>query len=422
VRHLITPLVLTNETVLSNIDTLSVRSQDRAEPAGARTMTTADKISLWDASATETDGFAPLRGDTNTTLAVIGGGFTGLSCALHAAEAGIDVQVIEARQIGFGGSGRNVGLVNAGLWLPPEDVAAVLGPKTGPGLVRLLGTAPDEVFALIEKHGIDCEAVRNGSIHVAHAPSGLKDLARRAAQWQRLGAAVDLLTRDQTAKRVGSAAFHGGLLDRRAGTINPMGYARGLARAATTAGARIATGTKAVALRPDGDRWQVVTDTGTITADRVVLATNAYCDGLWPGMRANFVPIHFFQLATEPLGDRIAGILDGGEGIWDTAPVMFSLRRDVFGRLVIGSMGSVLGGLTQRWAARQLRRMFPDLGPVRFTAAWHGTIAMTDELAAGADETCLPLPVSDPRPVPLRTAKTGFYHTAFAANQLWRGF
>lgn len=420
-------------------------------------MTISDSISLWDASAAETDGFARLRGDTDTTLAVIGGGFTGLSCALHAAAAGIGVQLLEARRIGFGGSGRNVGLVNAGLWLPPEDVVAALGPGTGLGLVRLLGTAPDEVFALIERHGIDCEAVRNGSIHVAHAPSGLRDLARRAAQWQRLGAAVELLDRDRTAARVGSAAFHGGLLDRRAGTINPMAYARGLARAAAAAGAGIATATRAVALRRDGARWRVITDCGTVTADRVVLATNAYCDGLWPGMAANFVPIHFFQLASEPLGDRISGILDGGEGIWDTAPVMFSLRRDAFGRLVIGSMGSVLGALSRRWAARQLRRMFPGLGSVRFDAAWHGTIAMTRdhlprilrlapgvyapvgyngrgigpgtvfgrtlaELAAGADESCLPLPVSDPRPVPLRTARTGFYHTAFAANQLLRGF
>ena len=423
-------------------------------------MTGRARVSLWDASAEEADYVNPMGGDSTADLAIVGGGFTGLSTALHAAQAGHNCHVIEARHVGFGGSGRNVGLVNAGLWLPPQDVRALMGDDRGAALTRILSDAPEYVFSLIEKHQIRCEATRTGTIHAAHSPKGYADLARRAGEWARLGAPVDLLDKTSVAERTGTAAFHGGLLDHRAGTINPMGYARGLARAARAAGARINTGVTVTGLERQGDRWQVRTTAGTVTAKHVVLGTNAYSDNLWPGLRDSFTMIHFFQLATVPLGDRAAHILKGGEGLWDTAPVMFSLRRDAFGRLIIGSMGAILGGvsgLSRRWAARQLRRLFPDLGPVEFETGWHGQIAMTPDhlprihrlaeglytpigyngrgiapgtvfgramaaLLSGAPEADLPMPITDVKPVPRRTLTTGFYHTAFAVNQLIRSF
>lgn len=415
-------------------------------------------ISLWDVSAEEPDLAAPLEGDTETELAIIGGGFTGLSTALHAAEKGIEAHVLEARQIGFGGSGRNVGLVNAGLWLPPQDVHSCLGAAKGAALIDRLGRMPEYVFSLIERHQIRCEPHRSGTIHAAHAPKGFEDLRRRAEEWRRLGAPVELLSRDEAGEKIGSQAFHGGLLDRRAGTINPMGYARGLARAALGAGARISTGVTARALRRDGTRWIVETDRGTVRAKTVVLGTNAYTDDLWPGLGQTFTMIHYFQLATEPLGERAAGILREGQGLWDTGRIMFSLRRDNFGRLIIGSMGRVLGGLTglsRRWAARRISRLFPELGPVAFEEAWHGQIAMTPDhlfrihrladglyapigyngrgittgtmfgqaladLLSGAEEDTLPVPVTDLAPVPRRGLKAEVYDTAFTANQIWK--
>ncbi|MFC6689218.1 NAD(P)/FAD-dependent oxidoreductase [Jhaorihella thermophila] len=419
-------------------------------------MTHTDPISLWDTSAAEPDPFGPLDGDVSTDVAIVGGGFTGLSTALHCARHGLSAHVIEAHRIGHGGSGRNVGLVNAGLWLPPQDVFALLGRGRGRALIDTLGEMPARVFDLIDRYGIDCEATRTGTIHAAHSPKGFDDLARRAEGWAELGAPVDLLDARQTAEKTGTTRFFGGLLDHRAGMINPMGYARGLARAAATEGAAISTRSPVRRLDRQGDCWRLVTDRGTVTARRVVLATNAYTDDLWPGLRRTFTMIHFFQVATEPLGERAATILPERQGLWDTAPVMLSLRRDAFGRLVIGSMGAVLGGgagLSRRWAARTLARLFPDLGPVGFQDAWHGQIAMTPdhlfrihrladglytpigyngrgittgtlfgqalaELFAGGDETALPVPVTDPRPVPGRTLRTGFYHAAFAFNQL----
>jgi glycine/D-amino acid oxidase-like deaminating enzyme len=175
---------------------------------------------------------------------------------------------------------------------------------------------------------------------------------------------------------IGGGRYAGGLYDRRAGTVHPMGYVRGLARAALGAGARIATGVRATGLARDGDGWRVTTNRGNVRARNVVLATNAYTDDLWPGLSRGYTLIPYFQLTTEPLGDAANAILPGRQGLWDTAQIMTSLRKDQAGRLMIGSMGRVMGdaksGISRRWAERTLRRMFPDLGPVAFETAWHG--------------------------------------------------
>ncbi len=415
-------------------------------------------ISLWDTTAEEADLCSPMDGDVVTDLAIVGGGFTGLSTALHAAERGIDCHVLEAQRIGHGGSGRNVGLVNAGLWLPPQDVRARLGAARGAAFIEALGEAPEYVLSLIERHQIRCEATRSGTIHAAHSRKGYEDIARRAEEWHRLGAPVDLLSREQAAAKIGSGAFHGGLLDRRAGTINPMGYVRGLARAALRAGAGISTGVTARGLRRDGDGWIVETDRGRVRAQWVVLGTNAYSDDLWPGLKRTFTMIHYFQVATEPLGERARSILSEGQGLWDTGRIMFSLRRDASGRILIGSMGKAIGGgdgLSRRWAARRLRRLFPQLGEVAFESAWHGQIAMTPdhlprihrladglytpigyngrgitpgtifgkamaELIAGGREDDLPLPITDPTRVASAPIMSRLYQVAFTANQIWK--
>ena len=320
-------------------------------------MSHSNTISLWDQSAEEPRFSYPPEGEIDTDLAIVGGGFTGLSTALHAAEKGLGCHVLEAKQIGYGGSGRNVGLVNAGLWLPPQDIQAEIGKERGAEFVRVLGEMPAYVFALIERHQIRCEATQSGTIHAAHAPSGYNDLARRAEEWQRLGAPVDLLNAAEASEKIGSDRFHGGLLDRRAGTINPMGYVRGLARAAVNAGAKISTGVTVTSLRRQGDGWRLETSGPAVRARRVVLATNAYTDKLWPGLQKTFTMIHYFQFATEPLGEQAAHILPERQGLWDTGTIMFSLRRDQSDRILIGSMG--------RWARSSAPRMAgcPTAGP-----------------------------------------------------------
>ncbi|MEP3297909.1 MAG: FAD-binding oxidoreductase [Pseudoruegeria sp.] len=340
-------------------------------------------ISLWDASAQELDYKAEMQSDNTVDVAIVGGGFTGLSTALHCAEVGLSAHVLEARRIGYGGSGRNVGLVNAGIWLPPKQVKEKLGGTFGSRFLKTFGEGPETVFSLIEKHQIRCEVTKTGTIHAAHSPKGFKNLEGRWKEWNAMGEPVDLLSREDVSKKVGSDVFHGGLVDHRAGTLNPMGYCRGLARVAIAQGAKISTGVTVMALRKDFGLWKIETDKGVVTAKHVVLATNAYTDTLWPDLNRVFTKIHYFQLATKPLGEHAAHILAGRQGLWDTGQVMFSLRRDAFDRLIIGSMGNVIGGastgLSHRWAQTQLSRIFPDLGEVEFEEAWDGQIAMTPD-------------------------------------------
>ena len=416
-------------------------------------------ISLWDKSAEETKNTSDAAIDVKTDVAIVGGGFTGLSLALHLSEAGVAAHVFESEEIGFGGSGRNVGLVNPGIWLPPNDVRKLLGEKRGQKFLDLFGTAPEYVFNLIERFQIRAETTQAGTIHAAHAPAGMIELKGRHASWKAMGAPVELLSREAVAAKTGTKSFFGGLLDNRAGTINPMGYARGLARASRAAGARISTGTRVTSLSKDGPYWRLHLERGeTALADRVILATNAYSDEIWPGLSNIMTPIHYFQIATEPLGEKSKDVLPEGHGLWDTAKVMFSLRRDTFGRIILGSMGKVIGGeggITRIWAQRTLRRLYPQLENVIWEPPWHGKIGMTPDhlprifnpahnlyallgyngrgITTGTvlgramanylvseNKSDLPLALSENERDRLRVFKATFFETAFKAYRLYK--
>ena len=416
-----------------------------------------DPVSIWNTTAVETEPSQNSAVEGQVDVAIVGGGFTGLSTALHCVERGLSCHVLEASQIGFGGSGRNVGLVNAAAWLPPQDVRKILGEDDGDRFISHFSRAPDYVFSLIEKYQIQCNATQTGTFHAADGPVGFADLVSRKAEWDRLGEPVDLLSRDEAESYIGSSAFYGALLDRRAGTINPMGYCRGLARVAIAAGALISIGARAKKLQQETGLWRVTTNKGTLMARHVVLGTNAYTDDLWPGLKYSFTKINYFQLATRPLGDRIKHILPQQQGLWDTGKIMFSLRRDDSERLIIGSMGNVMGnqsgGVSHRWAQKKLAHLFPKLGWVDFDEAWQGQIAMTPDhlphihkladnlyspigyngrgittgtvfgqaladLLAGDSEKKLPVPLLTMRRVGSAPVMSCFYKIAFAANQI----
>lgn len=337
---------------------------------------------LWARSAAPPPATGTLTGSMNADVLVIGGGFTGLAAALRLAEQGASVVVLEARDIGYGASGRNVGLVNAGLWLSPQAIMDKLGSDYGERLLTLLGDAPSRVFELITRHGMDCEPMQNGTLHCAHSPAGFEDLRRRAEDWNARGVPVELLEKPKAAGRIGSDYFHGALLDPRAGTVQPLGYSRGLAVAAVHAGARIYTGTAVRALSPTNDGWRAETGDGSVSAGKVIVATNAYTESVAP-IAACIVPFSFFQLATPPLPQQVRRtILPDGHGAWDTAKVLTSLRMDAEGRLIVGSIGKLdpgHRGIHARWMKRKLRQMFPQIGPVSFDHGWHGTIAITGD-------------------------------------------
>jgi glycine/D-amino acid oxidase-like deaminating enzyme len=347
-----------------------------------------DTSNLWSADSPPDDNARALTGQVKADVAIIGGGITGLSASLHLAQAGVRVCLLEANRIGHGGSGRNVGLVNAGLWTPPEAVTATLGPEAGARLNRALADGPQVVFDLIRDLGIDCAPRRNGTLHCADNQRGLRDLQDRFRQLSAMGAPVKLLDAAETATRTGSPRFRAALWDGRAGTIQPLAFTQGLARAARDAGAQIYEDAMATGVTRSGSGWQVSTASGRVTAAKLIQATNAY--GTAGPSQNGFIPIHFSQLATEPLPEDLRqSILPGGEGCWDTALVMSSFRLDAEGRLLIGALGDLdgFGGAVHRsWARRKLAQLYPQLSDLPFEYGWSGRIAMTPDHLPRVDD------------------------------------
>src|SRR2546423_5212332 len=231
--------------------------------------------SLWVTTARQAPPTTPLDASRRADVAVVGAGYSGLAAALQLAEAGASVIVLESGEPGWGASGRNGGQVIPGLKYDPDELVAMFGPKAGEHLIRVAGGAPDTVFDLIARHDIDCEARRCGWIQPAFAAADLGLIARRAEQWQRRGAPVEVLDRDTVRRLIGSPIYHGGWLDRRAGSVQPLSYARGLARAAQKAGALVCGGARGSALARGGPRWELATTHRPgVAAARGRLATN----------------------------------------------------------------------------------------------------------------------------------------------------
>jgi glycine/D-amino acid oxidase-like deaminating enzyme len=322
-------------------------------------------------------------GDHRADVAVIGAGYTGLSAALHLARSGAKVAVLERATIGYGGSGRNVGLVNAGLWLPPDDVAGMMPGNSGERLIALLGDAPSLVFQIVADYGIECEVVHSGTLHCAVGRDGARNLELRHEQWHRRGAPVRLLGQTEALAAIGSGHFSAALLDSRAGTIQPLAYVRGLARAAAAAGAVIYEGAEVNQWTSDGHVARILTQGGSVQADALIIATNAYSQSIGNDLRSELAHLPYFNVATTPLSAKEREcILPGGQGAWDTKKILSSFRLDAAGRLIFGSVGA-LSGLGKaahlHWARRAIGEIFPQIELNDFEHAWFGTIGMTSD-------------------------------------------
>ncbi|WP_088559393.1 NAD(P)/FAD-dependent oxidoreductase [Arboricoccus pini] len=325
----------------------------------------------------------PLPGDRSTDVAIVGGGFTGLSTALHLAQQGVDVTLIEASEPGWGASGRNGGQVNPGLKHDPSAVIKDHGEALGRRMIELSGGAPARVFDIVRRHQIQCEVAETGTLRAAFNRPGAAMIESTARDYALHGAPVSYLDRQEIKVWTGSDRYACGLIDRRGGKLNPLGYARGLAEAAHNAGAKIHGGTSAVSLAREADGWKLATNSGTLRARRVVLATNGYSDALWPGLARSIIPVFSAIAATEPLSEAQAqGILPEGSVLFEIADLTVYYRLDAHRRLLMGgrSVSRDTGDpIDYRRLTDYAIRLWPTLKDVRWTHFWNGQLAITQD-------------------------------------------
>jgi len=347
-------------------------------------VSSADSVrnALWTASAREAAPAAdPFEAGRSVDIAIVGGGFTGVSAALAAASGGADVALIEARAIGWGASGRNGGQVIPGLKLDPSEMRAAYGEERGRRLTEAVGGAADGVFDLIERYGIDCEPKRSGWIQAAHAQAALARVLRRGDEWAALGAPAERLDRAALRRLTGTDAYLGGWIDRRAGTIQPLSYVRSLAKAAQRAGAKLHEGTLATKLARKSGRWEVTTSKGTISARHVVVGQDGYADGLVPGLAKTLICVQSALVATEPLPDALrATIMPDGVCASETRRLAFYFRQSPDGRLVFGGRGAVGDGEKPAFFSAliaAMHRTFPESRGLPIARRWSGQVALT---------------------------------------------
>ena len=254
--------------------------------------------------------------------------------------------------------------------------------------MRATLTAADDLFDDVRRLGIDCGAERNGWIQAAHTPGAARGLRALGDAWRAAGADIGTLAGSEPHAASGSGDYEFALAHADGGRVQPLALTRGFAAAARALGARIHEGTPALAMERAGGSWRVRTPAGRVTADTVILTTNAYTDALWPALRRTVLPMASVVLATAPLGgDLRASVLPGRRTLSDTRLAIFYARYDATDRLVFGSADAVDAWGGRRRLAKGLRTVFPQLADVPVECkpcASAGSVAAEGTRAAGS--------------------------------------
>lgn len=343
---------------------------------------TGHPASWYAATATPFPALSALQADTRADVCIVGAGYTGLGAALALARRGAAVIVLEAAQVGSGGSGRNGGQVHTGQRNDQAWLEKVVGRDDALRLWEMSQDARAHLLGLIAEHQIACD-FRPGMIHARHRKGGeAEDAAHIDFMRSRYGYdQLALVGEAELADELGTEAYHGGLVDHGGGHLHPLNLALGMARAAMAAGAVIFEHSRATAWRREGGSIVVETPQGRVTCDQLILTGDGYLDEVAGGAaRARVMPINNFILATEPLGERAATIIRSGAAVADSRFVINYFRKSPDGRLIFGGGENYRPGFPpdlKAFVRRHMLKVYPGLADVQVTHAWGGTLGIT---------------------------------------------
>lgn len=334
----------------------------------------------WNRGTSKPESFPVLEADEEAEVAIVGGGYTGLSAALHLAEAGRDVVLLETGEVGAGASGRNAGHV-VPFWAQktPADARRTFGRETADALNRLIARSAAEVFALVDRLNMACDRRPGGHLSLVSSEKALKRGRDFIAEWRDVGAVVRMLEPGEAGAFLDSPRVSGGWLFEDGGYINPLDYARGLAAGVNAAGGRIFARSAVAGISEGNGGWALATASGTIRARQLILATNAYEAGLWPGLgRAGYV-IECAMLMSAPMADTTT-FKWCGPWAWTDDKTVFGGAFTAAGALAT-SVFPGPGAITRDGLARvvdaKFARYLPRLGPLTWDSVWSGQLMLT---------------------------------------------
>ena len=327
-----------------------------------------------------------LDGDTDVDVAIIGGGFTGVSAALHLAEAGVGALVLEAESPGFGASGRNGGFCClGGAMLKEPAMTRTYGAEAAAEYWRAEAGAVHFAEALIDRLQIDVDRHSNGETQLAHRPKDMEKFRRRAEQMVRDGEGEPILTEAKDLAAQGLAGpFHGALTTPVGFGLNPRKYLFGMAAAARAAGARICASSPVTAMTRARDGFDLTTPVGRVRARQVIIATNGYSsDDLPDWLSARYVPAQSNVLVTRPLSDTelAAAGWTSAQASYDTRGLLHYFRLMPDRRFLFGMRGGLHSSPVAEARARARNRrdfeaMFPAWAHVESPFAWSGMVCL----------------------------------------------
>jgi len=339
--------------------------------------------SLWRDTAISLPASPPLSDSVECDVVIVGGGYTGLSAALHLAQAGQQVRLLERVAPGWGCSGRNGGQVNPAWKVLPEELDRRIGSTAADNALGIANDATDLVFQLVERFDLQCDAIRPGYVQGNYSRTGQRRLNEWVRQWRARGVDVELLDSGAISDLLGTSFYKSGMIDARGGSVQPMSYARGLAKAAINAGAQLHDESPVLRVEKSTGDWCCHTPQGSVTARTLLWCTNGYTDKTWPRLRESIVPVSSFLVASDPLTEQQrASVLPGRHAVSETANVQTYYRIDAQGRFVMGGRGNVTNlelDDNTRWLEQRAVAMFPLLDNVHWAHRWGGHVAMTPE-------------------------------------------